>query len=728
MWKDYSVSFIKHNKASSISIMVAAFVSTLFLSLICTLFYNVWKSNIDQIVLNEGDWQGRLVGELSDQDIETVRNFANVKDLKTYRDKKERLVVDLYFENMRDVYKDLPQIVEQLGLEEVEPFYHDNLLSEYLIFNPQDDEHPLLLRFYIFVMLVTSVSLILMIRNAFSASMVARIHQLGILSSIGATPKQIKTSLLQEAFALSLLPILMGNAGGIGLCVCFFRYASHITRSYQQTTTAFYYHPVVFLITSFSALITVFFSAWLPARKMSKITPLEAIRNTSERNLKKLRHPLIFSKLFGVVGELAGNALKARKRDLRISTISLTLSFFAFTMFLIFSTLSEISTNHTYFESYKDRWDIMATVKKTNIQELELLPDLSKLEGVKSSVAYQKATSNTVIYQDQLSSDLINLGGISAIAGSSVKELKDKAWLTKVQLVIMDDDGFMEYCKQIGTEPRIDGAILLNSIWDSINSNFRYRKYIPFIQETMESLTLTNKKGRETGTKIELLAYTQIEPVLKEQYDDYTIVLFISSSQWKKLENTGVEVEDDTNIRIFVSDLSKIDTIEEEVGQFLSNSYSMVTTNRIREKIKQEEIYRGYNIVIGVLCGILAFIGIANIFSHTLGFLYQRKREFARYLSVGVTPAGIKKILWIEMIIIAGRPLVLTLPLAVVFTVYAINASYLDPAEFLPVMPVLPVLLFIIFIFAFVGLAYYIGGKRLLKSNLSEVLQNDTMV
>ena len=42
MWKDYSSGFIKNNKASSLSIMAAALIAALFLSFLCTLFYNFW--------------------------------------------------------------------------------------------------------------------------------------------------------------------------------------------------------------------------------------------------------------------------------------------------------------------------------------------------------------------------------------------------------------------------------------------------------------------------------------------------------------------------------------------------------------------------------------------------------------------------------------------------------------------------------------------------------------
>ena len=51
----------------------------------------------------------------------------------------------------------------------------------------------------------------------------------------------------------------------------------------------------------------------------------------------------------------------------------------------------------------------------------------------------------------------------------------------------------------------------------------------------------------------------------------------------------------------------------------------------------------GYKLIIGALCVLLAFIGIANVFSNTLGFIRQRKQEFARYMSIGMTPEGMRK-------------------------------------------------------------------------------------
>ena len=64
MWKDYSSGYIKNNRSSGMSVMIAAFISALLLSLLLGLFYNAWKYEIESIEQEEGGWQSRIVGAL----------------------------------------------------------------------------------------------------------------------------------------------------------------------------------------------------------------------------------------------------------------------------------------------------------------------------------------------------------------------------------------------------------------------------------------------------------------------------------------------------------------------------------------------------------------------------------------------------------------------------------------------------------------------------------------
>ena len=79
MWKDYSADYIKNNRSSGLSIRLSAFIAALLLSLLCGLFYNAWKYEVERIELEEGAWQSRLIGEFDQEDIEAIKNFASVK-------------------------------------------------------------------------------------------------------------------------------------------------------------------------------------------------------------------------------------------------------------------------------------------------------------------------------------------------------------------------------------------------------------------------------------------------------------------------------------------------------------------------------------------------------------------------------------------------------------------------------------------------------------------------
>lgn len=732
MWKEYSAGFIKNNRASSVSIMAAAFISALFLSLLCSLFFNFWNYEVEQIILEEGDWQGRITGEMDENDLNMIQNFANVEKVIVNEELSEgwNIAVDVYFKNIRTIYQDMPLITEKLGLGVNAASYHELLLSRYLIHNPQDEEPPLLMAFYLVILIIVSLSLILIIHNSFAVSMNARIHQFGIFSSIGATPAQVRTCLMQEAAVLCAVPILVGNVIGIG-----FSYGTiHLINLFAADVAGrheavFQYHSLVFLAAIVVSVLTVLISVWMPARKLSRLTPLEAIRNTGELQLKKKKHSRFLSLVFGMEGELAGNALKAQKKALRTSTLSLTLSFLGFTVMLCFFTLSGISTSHTYFERYQDAWDVMVTVKDTGIENIEQLEEIRGLQGVRSSVVYQKAAAVCSIPKTNISNEVNALGGLEIAAGSSVTE-GEGFYLVQAPIVIMDDTGFKEYCEQIGVIPETNGVIVLNRIWDSINSNFRYKEYVPFMKEEQKAITLQNTAQTENSVEVPVLAFTQEAPLLREEYADYALVQLIPLSVWKEIAGQIGNAETDIYIRILAEDgitLMELNTLEAELVQAVGHKYRVESENRIREKVSDESMRKGAMLILGAFCALLAVIGIANVFSNTLGFLRQRKREFAQYMSVGMTPESMRKMFCIEALVIAGRPLLITLPLTVLFAGFMITASYLNPMEFIVKIPIVPIAIFILAIFGFVALAYYIGGKRMLNCNLADALRNDSV-
>ena len=644
----------------------------------------------------------------------------------------------------------------------------------YLIRDSRDTAPRLVFPMFIIIMAMASMSLVVIIHNAFAVSMNARVHQFGIFSSIGATPRQIRTCLLQEAAALCAVPVIAGNmlgiAGAMGLL--------HMTNvllaggAAGRHKAVFGVHPLVLAGALGVTVVTIWISAWLPARKLSRLTPLEAIRSTDELQLKRRKNSPILARLFGVEGELAGNALKAQKKALRTASLSLALAFMAYTMMQCFFSLSGISTRETYFERYQNVWDIMVTVKDAGADIFEETKAVRNLAGVKDAAAYQKASAKRIITEEEMSEDMKAFGGFSHASGEFVTKV-DSGWLVNAPILVMDDDSFLDYCKQIGIAPRLDGAVIRNQIRDVTNPDFRHRDFMPYLkqddlekesadalresekEESVSDLGMLEKEEsvsdlqqsektavsvlRQSGNEqvtaeIPVLSYAEEVPALREEYaalDYYELVHFIPVSLWEEIKGQTGGGESDVYIRVLGKEnaaLEVLNTLQDQIEQLLSRKYTVECENRIQEYETNRIQIRGMMTFFGALCVLLALIGIGNIFSNTLGFVRQRKREFARYMSIGLTPEELRKMFCIEALAIAGRPILITLPPAVLAAGYMLKLSYVDAGEFLAEAPLMPITAFMLAILGAVGLAYFLAWRNVRRISLAEVLRDDTMM
>lgn len=749
MWKDYSKSYIKNNRASGVSVMVAAFISALLLSLLCSLFYNFWAYEIERLKKEEGDWHSRMIGEIHEEDLITIQNYASVEKVVVNTDvpvglpdpafSKEdggtsygrEVAVDIYFADMKRVFADTPRIIELLSQEPETVDYHYSLLAMYLVRDESDTAPRAIFPFLLAMTVMASVSLIMIIHNAFAASMGGRVHQVGILSSIGATPGQIRTCLIQEAAILCAVPIMAGNLLGILVSMGVIEGMNWLAADVPGRIKAEWtYHPLLFGATLLVTVFTIWISAWIPARKMSRLTPLEAIRNTGELCLKRKRNSHILAHLFGAEGELAGNALWAQRKSLRTASLALLVSFSAFFLMQCFFTLTLISQQMTYYARYQDAWDIMVTVKDTQAEDFGEADRLRDLTGVRSAVVYQKAAAKRLLSGEELSDALLAEGGLGGAPAEYVAELSE-GWMVNVPVVVLDDVGFLEYCRQIGAPQRTDGAVILNRINDSKSPNFRIRNYIPYLKEDLQTSSLVSNDDENVNIEIPVLFYTQQPPVLKEAYDEldqYVLVHILPVSLWREVKGQAGKVEENTYIRVLGEEgvtLAELNKMEEEILGIVGEKYEAESVNRIQDRITNDQMINGMMTVFGGFCVLLAIIGIGNVFSNTLGFVYQRKREFARYQSIGLTPEGLRKMFCIEALVIAGKPVLTALPVTAVVIGMMIKASYLEPMVFIREMPVIPMLAFTLAVFGFVALAYYLGGRRVLGSSLVDALKDD---
>lgn len=723
MWKDYSVNYLKKNKSTAVSIMVAVLVASMFISFLCTLFYNMRIDDIDRIKADEGDWQVRITAVLSDEEIKTINNFAKVDKVI------QSEVVEIYFTKPSDIYEDMPLIAEKLNIDSDYIEYHSTLLQKQFIYSKENGEKPMPIELlYGAIILMMCASLIMIIKNAFSFSMNTRIRQLGILQSVGATPKQLRAVMMQEALVLSIPSVLIGIAAGVGFVEVFIKYANSFTSQIGLQGAKLHYHIFLFIVTFAIIMLTVLVSIWLPARKLSKSESIELVKGQAVKRVKKIRKYKLFSKLFGVEGELARKSIYVRRKEFRMATICLMLSFFVLSIFLNFMTISEISTSKSYWNRYENAWDIMVEIKGENPDD-EILDAIRKTENISSALLHKTVNFQTVLIESDLSDELIEKGGYKAINGNA-NQNENGDYIINAPVLILDDYSFEQYCAEnniVNDKDSYPNSVVINKIGGVLYYDSDDSKSIPFIKsaDDLKLTLLSQSNGEQIKNEVNVIGYAQNVPQIRGDFDRYSLLQVMSESSYSALVKAPSPNISYINIKTQTAD--NLAKTENEVKQILGDKFNFTIENRIDARKTATQMYDGYNKIITIICAILACIGISNVFANTLGYMQQRKREFAEYQSIGVTPKSIAKILSIEALVIGVKPILLSIPFNILFILLTTSDNGITLNEFLQNTPILPTILFALIMLGAIALSYYISGKKILNSNIADVLKDDAI-
>lgn len=185
-----------------------------------------------------------------------------------------------------------------------------------------------------FLLTLIGVGAALMVSNAFSLSLAERRRTLGMLSSAGATPAQKSDVILLEALFAGLIGIpagLLFACGGLAATFQVLRPAfGLLTRRYGLGDLNLYLvvRPFWLVISAAASATVLLLSAWVPALQAGRTTPIDAIRGTREiqLNARALRGGRLFGKLFGPEGMLARKNARRSIHRYRATLLSMTLS------------------------------------------------------------------------------------------------------------------------------------------------------------------------------------------------------------------------------------------------------------------------------------------------------------------------------------------------------------------------------------------------------------------
>ena len=192
---------------------------------------------------------------------------------------------DLYVE-LKDVgraYDFQKEVFGQYG-----SMTHESLLRWYGVVD--NDQFAAVYTGLLFILItVIMTGSVLLIYNAFSISLRERSTQFGLLSSLGATKKQLRQSMRYEALVVSFIGIPLGvifGIAGIGITLHFIEGGLSQWLYGKSKDIPLVINAGAVLLSVMVALLTVFISVWIPSKRIKRLSPMEAIRASEDIKIR----------------------------------------------------------------------------------------------------------------------------------------------------------------------------------------------------------------------------------------------------------------------------------------------------------------------------------------------------------------------------------------------------------------------------------------------------------
>ena len=327
----------------------------------------------------------------------------------------------------------------------------------------------------IIVVAIIIISSVFVIRNSFAISITERTRQYGMLSSIGATKKQIRKNVLFEGFILGIIGIPLGILLGVGVNFILSIILNNLIGKIIDNVTFIYSLPVVAIIFSIIlAGVTIYFSCRSSARRAAKVSPIDAIRSNADIKIsgKKVKSPKIIKKLFGVGGDIAYKNLKRNKKKYRTTVISLVVSI---AIFISITSLVQYGFNisNQAFTDYK--YNLMVSISSAEDKN-EAFNTYKKIanDEIVNSYSVTRFLFGTMDMKD------VKFSNEGKKYYNSMDAMVDGATYQLI-IVSVGDEEYQRYIKDLGLnyDDAKDKIILVDDFERYVyNEDGSYKKYV----------------------------------------------------------------------------------------------------------------------------------------------------------------------------------------------------------------------------------------------------------
>lgn len=625
------------------------------------------------------------------------------------------------------IYVHAEQLAKQNKIEVTSIDYNNNLLRYYGVTN-NDNLRKTLNSLSAIIFVVIIIGSVALIYNAFAISVSERSRHLGMLSSVGATKKQKRNSVFFEGAIIGLISIPIGLLSGlVGLGITFWLFNSIIqgalgvTEKLSVTIT-----PWSMMAACALSMMTILISTYLPARRASQISAIEAIRQTKDIKLtsKHVKTSKLVRGLFGIEAEFGLKNLKRNKRRYRATVFSLVISI---VLFLVVSSFTDNLKKSFELSQEGIDYDIEVSSTSRYVQTSEeVLKQAANLTDVTAFNLLKQVNVMALVDETFLADEL------RTTVKNEPNLLQNGKFTYYITVTALDEENLKAYASKIGADykqlinPDKLSAILIDTVsyQDPQTRKFIETKAIHTKKgDNLELSYLDTNSEKVVGLNhVEIAALTDQTPMGIQNSSLNMIHLIVSDQTLNRLSPNKELLP--KQVGLFLKSEAPMKTQQEIEKMIDSSQFNLFNLFEFRQKEEQTSMFISvftYGFIL-----LITAISIANIFNTISTSISLRKREFAMLKSVGMTPNGFNKMINYESIFYGLKSLLYGLPISIIAT-YWIHKSMMNSFDYAFVIPWKSIFIVTAAIFLIVGSAMMYASSKVKKENIIDALQQESI-
>ena len=660
-------------------------------------------------------------------------------------DKNEKFDVSICTKNPKDIYKTAISIGKNIGLvqkdnpkdesynydEQANLYFKDIEYNEGLLrllgASSYSNINITLLLIVGLVASLVIIATIATIYNSFSIAISERKKQFAILNSIGATKSQIMKFVFLEGFLVSIVGIPIGLLSGTVAIDIVFKVIKTFfkTSAFGELELRVVFSPIVLILSTLVILLTIFISALIPAINAAKISPLEAIKNSSNLKVGKIKSSKLVKKIFKTEGELAYKNLRRNKGKFRITLFSLVISIVIFISFNGFVDMF-VEANQINYGSITNDLTLYENNLLTKEEVQKTIDELKKINGLKDVAIDKGYNLNVHVDEKNINKDLresLKQSDYVDMDNSNYNFINSRLYIPgyfSISNIKLSEGKFDRK-----TAKAENGVILVRYSYQE--SLAKKGKVVLSNYKVGDTLNCTvysydsdgNEKQKEV--KLKILAITDEILTGNNQYPETSFGVVAYDDL---IPSLGITDDESSSSSYCVATNQEKSTRDEVKKVAEENNLSVMDS--IDEAQKLEQTMNVMKIFVYGFIVVISLVSVTNIINTISTNINLRKREFAVIKSIGVTPQGFKKMIYMESILYGILSLLYGIPIGICMNVL-MNKILEGVITVQTLIPYKAILICVVAIFIITFIASYIPLKKISKENIIDNIRQESI-